>query len=232
MQTIRHRQYKYFSLLTAIAVTSMIIATILPYKILKIGNFIAPGGVFAFPLFYFLGDVITEVYGYKLARQMIWITVICLVFYSLMVAFIIRFPSPPFWQLESAYKTVLGSSMRVLIGFLVGIFLSNFSNIYAISHWKILMRGKLFWLRSIGASAVGEAVFSIITGAIVYLGVISFHDYLHLTACVWFFKIIYASIAAYPATLLVAFLKKAEDSDTYDYQVNFNPFKFSADENT
>lgn len=223
-------QYKYLTLLIALAVTCMIIAIIVPYKIVKIGPFIAPGGVFVFPLFYFFGDVVVEVYGYRMAKQLTWITTACIALYSLVVAIIIRTPSPPFWHLQSAYNQVLGSSLKVFFGFFVGMFVSNFLNIYAVSRWKILLHGKFFWLRSIGGSGVGEAVFSIATGAIIYLGVISFKQYLHLTVSVWLFKIIYASISAYPATILANYLKRAEGVDVYDYNEDFNPFKFTANQ--
>src|SRR5690349_17141808 len=132
-------QYKYLTLLIALAVTCMIVAIIVPYKIIKIGPFIAPGGVLVFPLFYFLGDVVVEVYGYRMAKQLTWITMLCIAFYSLVIATIIRTPSPPFWQLQAVYNQVLGSSIKVFFGFLVGMFISNFINIYAVSRWKILL---------------------------------------------------------------------------------------------
>lgn len=226
---LQRQQYKYFPVLVALATTCMIISIILPYKIIKIGDFIMPGGVFVFPLFYFFGDIVVEVYGYNMAKQLIWTATFCLILYSIAVALIIRAPSPSFWHLQSAYDKVLGSSMRVLCGFIIGMLVSNFYNVYAVSRWKILLKGKFFWIRIIGGSSIGEIIFSIITGAIIYTGVISLKEYIHLTVSVWLFKLIYGIFTAYPATIIVDFLKKTEGVDSYDSNTDFNPFKLSSE---
>lgn len=220
------RQYRYFNLLAVLSVTCMLVAMLLPYKIVQIGSFTFPGGVLIFPSSYIFSDVIAEVYGYKMARQLIWITIAAMCLFSTAIYFSIHLPSPPTWHLQHEYNVVLGSSLRAFVGFTVGLLISDFINVYAISKWKIMIKGRYFWLRSMGSTAIGEAAFSVVAGLILYTGKISFSTYLHLTASIWFFKVLYNGVAVYPAFLLAAFLKRREGVDVYDYHTNFNPLRF------
>ncbi|MEM1244258.1 MAG: queuosine precursor transporter [Pseudomonadota bacterium] len=220
-------QYKYFNLITVITTTCMLIAMLLPYKLVQLGPFIFPGGVLVFPLSYIFSDIITEVYGYTMARQLIWILILAMCLFASTIAISIHLPSPSTWHEQAAFDTVLGTNFRSFIGFTTGLLVSDFINVFIISKWKILTRGKYFWLRSIGSSAMGEAMFSIVTGLIVYVGVLSFHQFIHLTISVWLFKLIYTSIFTYPAYLIAKHLKRVEGVDVYDVNISYNPFRFA-----
>jgi uncharacterized integral membrane protein (TIGR00697 family) len=106
------------------------------------------------PLWFVLGDVIAEVYGYKAARHVIWMAIICQFIFALSCAILISFDSPDGWANQGAYNQVLGKLPRVAFASFFAIVSGAFINAYAISKWKILLHGKYFWLRSLGASAV------------------------------------------------------------------------------
>ncbi len=71
------QQYKYISIIQMLYVTALLATVVLTYKMVAFGPLLEPGGVFIFPLTYFFGDVIAEVYGYKLSRQLVWNGLIC-----------------------------------------------------------------------------------------------------------------------------------------------------------
>src|SRR5258706_2718695 len=81
------RSYKYFPFVTAIFVTSLLVSNIIAVKLASFGSLSLGGGrtlflylpaaVIVFPVAYIFGDVLTEVYGYVRARQVIWIGFVC-----------------------------------------------------------------------------------------------------------------------------------------------------------
>jgi uncharacterized integral membrane protein (TIGR00697 family) len=204
-------RFNYFTLIATLSLTCSIVSILLPYKILQLGTLTLPGGVILFPLTYLFEDIIAEIYGFEAAKQLILMKVLCLTLFSLAIAFIIQLPSPATWHDQAAYNLVYGHRFKLLLGFIVGLGISDLTNTYFISKWKISMRHKYFALRSIGAAAIGEALFSIIVGMIVYVGVLSFQAYLKITVSVWVFKFIYSLIIAYPGSVVVSWLKENGD---------------------
>ncbi len=219
-------------LLTFLAVFSsccMLIAMIFAYKVIQtgtwsihipwtdglmaIGPFHFPGGFIVFPMSYVLSDIVAELYGPKMARHFVWLLVFCMIFFSIIAFCILHLPSPAHLDLNKAkmlpaYQALFGKSLRLCVGFVCGLFISLLINIYIINKWRILVKGKYFWLRSVGSSTIGEGMFSVVCGFIIYTGVLSFGHYLILTLDIWLFKLIYTAIAAYPARILVNLMKQ------------------------
>jgi uncharacterized integral membrane protein (TIGR00697 family) len=226
-QLTPHTATKYYHILSMLYITLVIASVILAHRLSDYFGFLEPGGIFIFPISYFLGDIMAEVYGYKLSRQLIWSTIICVSIFSVLVTLVTNSPYPPIFHNAEAYKTVFGSSILLFLGLICGLFASDFTNIYALTKFKILLKGKHFIIRSIVSTAVCELVFNIVTYSFTYLGFVSFHYFIVLIINSWLFKVAYSLIAVIPSALLVGFLKKHENMDVYDYKTNFNPFKFS-----
>jgi len=178
----------------------------------QIGEFTEPGGVFLFPLSYLLADVIAEVYGYQLAKRQVFYITFSLMIFTLIVTLVIHLPYPlSNANYQSAYKIVLGNNWRACIGFILAMFLSDWLNVYLVSKWKILLKGRYFWMRSVGANAISEFAFSSICSVITYYGVVDVGMYFKLLIDVWVFKMVYIAIIGYAMLYLVALLKKHEN---------------------
>ena len=70
---LQNKAYKYLSLITTFFAVVLLVSNIVSTKILVLGPFTFDGGTLMFPLSYIFGDILTEVYGYKNARKVIWI---------------------------------------------------------------------------------------------------------------------------------------------------------------
>lgn len=220
--------YTFFPLILVISVTCIIVSYLAPYKIWQLEFLTLPGGVVLFPLAYIFDDIIAEVYGYAYARQAIWLKLLSLTLLAAAVTLIAALPAAPgHIQTAITFSAVFSHGIKTFLGYAIGLLVSDFANTMLISKWKIKTKGKYFSLRTIGSAAVGEAMFSIVCGFIVYIGVISFTDYVKITLSVWSIKMIYGIIIAYPASLIVAKLKQYENLDPYDTHTNFNPFQLS-----
>ena len=223
-------QYKYITFLSMLYMTIKLTTVVLIYKIISVGPFSASASTLVMPLWFVMGDVIAEVYGYKIARQIIWIAIICQFIFAFACAGLIALPASSGWTHKEAYDQVLGKLPRVAIASFLAIVSGAFINAYAISKWKILLFGKYFWLRSLGASAVGELVFTIVAYLTEFLGVVPISILLHLMIASYVIKLILNPILVVPSLFVVSALKKMEGVDIYDFGTNFNPFKMNIDD--
>jgi uncharacterized integral membrane protein (TIGR00697 family) len=159
LQTIH---YKYLTFLSMLFMTIKLITVVLIYKIITIGPFSASASTLVIPIWFVMGDIIAEVYGYKIARRIIFIAIICQFIFAFVCGGLISLHAPFGWAHQQAYDQVLGKLPRVAFASFLAIMTGAIINVYAISKWKILLRGKYFWLRSLGASVIGELVFTVI----------------------------------------------------------------------
>src|SRR5579862_7432641 len=120
------RPSTYFVAVTALFVTCLVVSNIIAVKLSMIGGLVLPAGIVIFPLSYLLADVLTEVYGYRAARRVIWLGFFC----NLMAVVAIwlggLLPAAPFWPNQGAYDNILGATPRLLgasfVAYLVGEF--------------------------------------------------------------------------------------------------------------
>jgi uncharacterized integral membrane protein (TIGR00697 family) len=155
-------------------------------------------------------DIITEVNGFKMIKQVIFGTLFCIFLFNITCLFLIKLPVPPNSSYINAYNFVFSHNISLLVGLSVSFIISDYVNAYAINKWKLLFQGKYFWLRSIGSSAIGETLFGIFAAALMYSNILSFIDFIKVISSTWMIKICISILASYPATIVVELLKKLE----------------------
>ncbi len=222
--------YRYLTLLCMLYLTADLLSLALTYKFVQVGSIFLSAEALVFPFTYTITDIIAEVYGYSEARKTIWLVFLCDFIFALSVYFLIKIPSPD-PNIQSTYHYAFGSLLRGTIAEVVGVLAGIFINIYAISKLKILARGKHFWLRSIGSSLIGEAILVIISMPILFAHVVSGSNLLKIIFFTYSYKIVFAITMALPATSIVMLLKRKENTDVYDYGVDFNPFMLQSTPN-
>ncbi|MCX6079221.1 MAG: queuosine precursor transporter [Chloroflexi bacterium] len=240
MQTIQTKpdhQFRYFDLIMAVFVTVLVVSNVASSaKIvdLKISFWGIPlafdGGTVLFPVSYIFGDILTEVYGYKRSRRVIWTGFFCLGLASLFFWFINLLPGEATWQQyagDAAYLAILGgmSTGGIVLGSLAGYWSGEFSNSFILAKMKILTNGKYLWMRTIGSTLVGELVDSLVfVGLASLFGVFPWSLYLTLVLTNYLFKTVIEVLMTPFTYILVNFFKKTEGEDYYDRGTNFNPF--------
>jgi uncharacterized integral membrane protein (TIGR00697 family) len=208
----------------------LLAAVVVVYKVVAIGNFVVSEGTIIFPLTYLLGDMIAEVYGYQMSRRLIWFALICELIFTILVLLVIKLPGPSFWHHQAAYNQVLGQLYHVTLANLIAIPAGAFVNAFALTRWKILTKGRYFWLRSLSSTAVGEFVFCLMAPTIVFLGILPFGQVVHIIFSTYLVKLVCAVIFIYPSVILVGLIKRFENVDIYDYSTNFNPFRITVNQ--
>jgi len=231
--------FKYLDIIMVTYVTVLVLSNIASSaKIIDWGISIGQiplsfdAGTLLFPISYILGDVITEVYGFKRSRRIIWIGFGTLIFSALVFWLVQILPGEATWQNsvgQDAYNQVLGgmSSGGIILASLAGYFAGSFSNAILMSLMKVLTKGKLLWTRTIGSTIVGEAVdtFTFIFVATL-VGVFPWSLFWSLTVTNYIFKVSFETLVTPFTYLVVNGLKRTENVDLFEDPQNLNPFKF------
>jgi uncharacterized integral membrane protein (TIGR00697 family) len=214
-----------FVIVSAIFVTCLITANIIAVKIISLGPVILPAAIFIFPLSYIFGDVLTEVYGYRWARSVIWLGFLCNLIFVIFAWVGQILPPASFWEAQAAYERILGYTPRLLVASLCGYLVGEFANSFVLARMKILTRGRWLWSRTVSSTVIGQGLDTVIFIIIAFIGTPAFVPILILYH--WLAKTVIEALATPLTYVVVNFLKKKEGIDTYDRETNFNPFSVS-----
>ena len=209
----------------ALFITCLITANIIAVKIISLGPFLLPAAIFIFPLSYIIGDVLTEVYGYRLARRVIWLGFLCNLVFVFFVWLGQTLPAAPFWEGQEAYQRILGYTPRLLAASFLGYLVGEFANSFILARMKIMTRGRWLWSRTIGSTIVGQGLDTSIFITVAFIGTPSFMPVMILYH--WLAKTLIEALATPLTYVIVNSMKKREAIDTYDYDTRFNPFVIS-----
>jgi uncharacterized integral membrane protein (TIGR00697 family) len=188
-------------------------------------------GTLLFPVSYIFGDVLTEVYGYKRSRRVIWTGFACLALTALVLGVVRVLPGEANWENyagQEAFVKILGgiSSGGIVLASLAGYWAGSFSNSFVLAKMKILTRGRWLWSRTIGSTLVGEAVDTLVFTLVATLtGVFPWEIFASLVIANYLFKVFVEAIMTPATYAVVGFLKRVEREDYYDTSTNFNPFR-------
>lgn len=212
-------------IIAAIFTTCLITANIIAVKVISFGAVILPAAIVVFPLSYILGDILTEVYGYRWARKVIWLGFTCNLIFVIFIWVGQVLPPASFWKGQEAYEAILGFTPRLLAASFCGYLAGEFVNSFVLAKMKVLTRGRWLWTRTIGSTIVGEGLDTAIFITLAFIGTPSFAAIMILYH--WLVKTGIEAIATPLTYTVVNYLKRKEAIDTYDYETNFNPFLVS-----
>jgi uncharacterized integral membrane protein (TIGR00697 family) len=205
--------------------TCLLISNILATKILMIGPWAAPAGVLIFPIAYILNDVITEVWGFKKARLIIWtgfaVNVLAVLFFTVGIVV----PGAPFWQNQEAFSTILGNTPRIVAASLSAYLVGSFLNAFVMSRMKVMTGGKGFSGRAILSTVIGESADSLIFISIAFAGIFPVGVLVTMIFTQAMLKTVY-EILILPITVwVVGLVKRVEGVDTFDTNLSYNLFR-------
>jgi len=219
--TVSHR----FVVIAALFVTCLITANIIIAKQISVGGIILPAAVVIFPVSYIIGDVLTEVYGYRQARRVIWLGFICNLVAVLAIWIAKILPPAPVFEAQNAYERILGSTPRFLLASFVAYLAGEFTNSVVLSKMKIMTKGRWLWTRTIGSTLLGQGVDTVVVLTIAFAGILPFSVLGIMMFFHWVVKCVYEAIATPLTYVVVGYLKRKEGIDVYDYGVDFNPLR-------
>jgi uncharacterized integral membrane protein (TIGR00697 family) len=216
-----------FVVSAAIFISCLIAANITAVKLISVSGFVLPAGIVIFPISYIFGDILTEVYGYRQARRVIWLGFLCnlLVVVAIWVGLVL--PPASFWNGQAAYERILGYTPRLLLASFLAYLVGEFANAFVMAKMKIATQGRWLWTRTIGSTLIGEGLDSLVFMTISFVGEIPTAMLASAIVTQWLAKSAYEAAATPLTYVAVRFLKRREGIDVYDHNTRFNPLLLS-----
>jgi len=214
-----------FMTLGILFVVCLIVSNFLETKVIQIGPVTSTAGLLVFPLSYIINDCISEVWGYRKARLIIWCGFAMNFVAVALVQLSIILPAAPFWEGGDSFNMIFGMTPRIVAASFAAFLTGSFINAYVMSKMKISSQGKHFSLRAVVSTIAGESADSLIFFPIAFFGLIPSDRMALMVVTQIALKSLY-EIIVLPVTIrIVRYVKKIDGSDVYDTQVSFNPFK-------
>lgn len=215
-------------------VSFLIVANLTAFKIVEFHlpngfaiNF--PAALAFFPLTYFFDDVLTEVYGFKMSRLIIWGGLICSALMTLCTWIAVQLPASPLWDANThhgnqAYALIFEGSFRIFIASIIAYFFGEFVNSTILAKLKILTEGDYFSLRVMTSTAVGVAIDNVIFCNIAFWGIMPKEIIWQIIFTQYLIKLAYEFLMLPVTYTLVRYLKRVDKMDYYDIDTKFTPF--------
>jgi len=218
--------------LSALFVTVLLTSNLIAVKLVSFG-FIGtlPAAIVIFPLSYLFGDILTEVYGYPVARRVIWLGFFCNLVFVAAILLAGALPgTPDIWDAgaQAAYDRILGFTPRLLAASFTAYVAGEFLNSFVMARLKIATGGRWLWSRTISSTLLGQGVDSaiFITGA--FAGILPAGVLVGTILRQWAVKTAYEAVATPLTYAVVSFLKRRERQDPFDVGTDFNPFRLAS----
>ena len=218
------KTFKYYDIILAVFAAILLISNLAGTKLIAFGPIITDGGAILFPISYILGDVLTEIYGYKYARRAIWVGLGVMLLAVLCFTIVRYMPPAPEYVDQAAYEAVLGFFPRIVAASLAAFLTGSFLNSFVLAKLKVKTKGKKLWLRLIGSTVVGELCDTVVFAFVAFGGILQGMNMLTYILIGWIFKTV-VEIVFLPITYrVIDKMKQVEKVDAYDDKTNFTPF--------
>ena len=228
-------------IIAALAVTVLLVSNIiaikpvtlftLPFNFIGSDLFVVSAAIVCFPVGYIISDILTEVYGFRVARGVIWLGFVCNLLMVVLFWVGDMIPGAFFWENQEEYQTILGATGWIMLGSFVAYIVGEFTNAVVMVLLKNRTQGRYLWLRTISSTVVGQGIDSILFFTIAF-GVSglwvdpdgSWSPVFNAAICAWIAKSVYEIIATPLTYIVVGWLKRTERMDVYDAPRSLNPF--------
>ena len=211
-----------FMLLGVTFCVCLILANLLATKQIQFGPLNLTTGVLVFPISYVVNDCITEVWGFRRAKLIIWTGFVMNFAFVLLAWLADLLPGAPYWTNDAGFHAVFGLAPRVAMASFMAFIVGSLLNAYVMSRMKVHDKGRRFSLRAIASTIAGELADSVIFFPIALGGIVPKQNLLLMIVSQVAIKTLY-EVVLLPITIrTVAWLKHTEGMDVYDEGVHYN----------
>jgi uncharacterized integral membrane protein (TIGR00697 family) len=194
-------------MLTGVFIACLLITNVMSAKTFMLGSVVLPTAVIIFPIVYIVNDVMAEIYGFRKARNIIFLGFALNALAVAAYTVAIMLPAPAYAaEGAAAFAAVLGSTWRILIASFAAYIVGSLLNAAVMVRMKERLREHLM-LRCIMSTLVGEGVDAIIFISIAFAGTMPLETLLVMIAAQAAFKTLF-EVVFYPLTRFV--IKKVE----------------------
>ena len=200
-----------FVIVAVLFIMCYVVSNLMAVKVLSFfGLFYFDSGTITFPLAYMLGDVLTEIWGYRTARKTIFLAFACNLFVVFWTQIAVWLPAPDYLDVTArSFDTVFNYVPRIVIASLTGFLMGELSNAWLMDRIKAKTKGRYLWVRTIGSSVVAHLFDSVPFVLIAFLGVLTTRDIILMIVTQYLMKLAIEALFGTPmAYAAISYLKK------------------------
>ena len=190
----------------------LLISNIGATKLIQFGPIITDGGALLFPMTYILGDVLSEVYGFRRAKRAILMGFGLSILASFTFWLVQEAPPADAYTNQEAFEAVLGFVPRIVLASVLGYLAGQLLNAYVLVKIKERTREKALWLRLIGSTVVGELADTAVFCTVAFFGVITGGEFISYVVTGYVYKVL-VEVVFLPITYPVIALVKRHEPD-------------------
>jgi uncharacterized integral membrane protein (TIGR00697 family) len=208
----------YYPTLVAIFTGLVLISNVSATKGIAFGpiigdwSLITDGGFIVFPMTYVIGDVLSEVYGFRATRRAIYIAFVMEAIAAFTFWLTAYLPAADFYTNQAAFEAVVKPFTQLIIAGLAGFIVGQTLNAWVVVRIKARTKEKHLWARLIGSTIVGEFADTVVFCAIAAgaIGISTWRDFITYVALGWVYKTL-VEILVLPVTYrVIAYIKRRE----------------------
>lgn len=210
-QSASDSKSSYILILGIIFSTCLIISNIASNKLVDLFGLTIDAGFIFFPLTYVINDIVTEVYGFKTSRKIIYSALFANIFAVLAIYFVIHLPTSPQWHNQEAFEATFELTTRIFIASLISYLFGELINAFTLSKMKEYSKGKYMGARFIVSTIIGGAIENTLFYFIAFLGAFKFSLIIEMMMIQYVLKILY-EILLLPFSCYIAKYLKTNDT--------------------
>ena len=215
-----------FLLLAVLFTVCLIASNLFATKVIDLWGITLPGAVIIFPISYIVNDLISEVWGYRKARLVIWTAFAMNLFVLMVGQLVVLLPGASFWDGAEHFDYIFALAPRIVFASLLAFLAGSTLNAMVLSKMKLASEGRAFGVRAVVSSLAGEMVDSLIFMPIAFWGS-PFRALAMMMLAQVSFKVLYEIVILPVTSVIVKAVKRREGVDTYDKGISYNPFKIA-----
>jgi len=184
-----NQKFNKFTIISVMFVTLLIISNLMVTKMITLFGMTLPSAVIAYPFCFMLGDVLTEVWGYKEAKKVIWLGFFASLVLTIWTSIGIYMPYPDFWTNQSAYSTIFGLVPRITLASFAGYLFGELINSWSLELIKKYTGQRFMFIRTIGSSVLGQILDTVLFFGIAFYGTVPNTVLISIMITQYFFKV-------------------------------------------
>ncbi len=185
------REDKY-ALLTAMFVLALAAANVIASKVVMIFGFAAPAGIIVYPVTFMVTDVVSEVYGKRYSKRVVWTGFAMMLLLLGITRIAILLPPAPFYHQQTAFRLIFGASNRIIIASLVAYLASQTCDVALFHFWKGITDSRHLWIRNNLSTMASQLLDTVLFILVAFYGIYSLSDCLYLIGGQYLFKFMFA----------------------------------------
>ena len=190
--------FNKFTIITTLFIMLLIISNLLATKMILVLGFVLPAAVIVYPFCFMVGDVLTEVWGFKVAKKVIWLGFFMNLLLIIFTNIAIPLTYPEFWKGQEHFQFIFGAIPRIVLASFIGYLIGEFSNSWSLELIKKITNGRWLFVRTIGSSVVGQIFDTVLFITIAFYGTMPNEVLITMIIAQYIFKVLCEVFAGTP----------------------------------